>query len=106
MYAAGYRCSPLSAPRHQPVVWRGAARLALVVVFCSLVSVGLARVVMGGTQPAYSTVTVAPGDTLWGIASRQYPNDDVRMRVDEIMRLNGLSSPVIEAGEALKLPAQ
>jgi LysM repeat protein len=50
-------------------------------------------------------VVVQPGDTLWGIATARYPDDDVRVRVDEIERLNGLQSPEIEVGESLQLPA-
>ena len=46
-----------------------------------------------------------PGDTLWSIAAQRYPSDDVRARVDGIERANSLQSPVIEAGEILKLPA-
>jgi len=48
---------------------------------------------------------VQPGDTLWSIAASRYPSDDVRARVDGIERANGLQSPVIQAGEILKLPA-
>jgi LysM repeat protein len=48
---------------------------------------------------------VQPGDTLWSIAAQRYPTDDVRGRVDDIERANGLQSPVIEVGEILKLPA-
>ena len=73
---------------------------------CLLVSFGLARGVAGGTQPVYATVTVAPGDTVWSIAASRYPGDDTRRRVDEIMRMNNLPSPVIEVGEALRVPAQ
>jgi LysM repeat protein len=49
-------------------------------------------------------VVVQPGDTLWSIAAQRYPSDDVRARVDDIEQANGLHSPVIEAGELLKLP--
>jgi len=48
--------------------------------------------------------TVKPYDTLWSIATEHYPSDDVRIRVDDIERLNGLHSPRIEAGQTLRLP--
>jgi LysM repeat protein len=51
------------------------------------------------------TVVVQPGDTLWAIAATHYPSDDVRSRVDDIERANGLQGPVIQAGETLRLPA-
>jgi LysM repeat protein len=50
-------------------------------------------------------VVVQPGDTLWSIAAAHYPGDDVRVRVDDIERANGLQSPTIEAGQELRLPA-
>lgn len=55
---------------------------------------------------AYEAVTVAPGDTLWGIASRRYPGTDVRKRVFEIERANGLHSPAIEPGQQLRVPVR
>jgi LysM repeat protein len=52
----------------------------------------------------YTEVVVQPGDTLWSIATEHYPRDDVRNRVDDIERINGLQSPLIEAGQTLRLP--
>ena len=49
-------------------------------------------------------MVVQPGDSLWSIAAARYPADDPRERVDAIERLNGLSGPMIEAGETLQLP--
>jgi LysM repeat protein len=68
-------------------------------------NLALALVVHGGTPAVYTEVVVQPGDTLWSIASEHYPGDDVRNRVDDIERLNGLQSPVITVGETLRLPA-
>jgi LysM repeat protein len=68
-----------------------------------VVMLAVSRVAWGGA--ASETVVVQPGDTLWTIAATRYPGDDTRARVDEIERLNNLSSPVIEAGETLRLPA-
>jgi len=74
-------------------------------VFLALsVSLGLA-VAAHGSSAGETTVVVQPGDTLWSIASERYPSDDVRGRVADIERANGLHSPVIHAGEALRLPA-
>lgn len=102
MYATGYGIRPLrSARRHiQPV-----SRLAAVMLLALSVSLGLAVVAHGGTAPADSTVVVQSGDTLWSIAAQRYPSDDVRARVADIERANGLRSPLIEAGETLHLPA-
>jgi hypothetical protein len=101
MYAAGYGIRPLRSARRI----RPAGRLAAVLLLALSVSLWLAIVAHGGSAIQDSTVVVQPGDTLWSIAAQRYPTDDVRGRVDDIERANGLQSPVIEAGEILKLPA-
>ena len=66
-------------------------------------------------EPAYSetgamqvvTYTVSPGDTLWSYAADVTPvNGDVSQRVDEIMELNHLDSPVLQPGQVIVVPAQ
>jgi LysM repeat protein len=84
---------------------RPAGRLLVVPLLALAVSLSLAVVAHGGTAPAYSTVVVQPGDTLWSIAAERYPSDDVRARVQDIEIANQLSSPAIEVGETLRLPA-
>jgi hypothetical protein len=101
MYATGYGIRPLRSARRM----RPAGRLAEVMLLALAVSLWLAIVAHGGTAAQDATVVVRPGDTLWSIAASRYPSDDVRARVDGIERANGLQSPVIEAGEILKLPA-
>src|ERR1700736_4063775 len=101
MYAARYQ-STLARPRSD-VHLRHLYRWALVFVAALAVMLALSKVAQGGAVAA--TMVVQPGDTLWTIAAARYPADDTRARVDEIERLNNLSSPVIEAGETLRLPA-
>jgi len=84
---------------------RPVGRLVVVFLLALAVSLSLAVVAHGGTAPAYSTVVVQPGDTVWSIAAEHYPSDDVRGRVADIERANGLHGPVIQAGETLRLPA-
>ena len=103
MYAAGYSIRPLQSARRTPV--RHLGRWAVVMVAVVAVSLGLSKVALGDSQPVVTSVVVQPGDTLWGIAEAAYPGDDVRVRIDEIERLNGLHSPMIEVGEVLQLPA-
>ena len=102
MYATGYGIRPLRTSRHAGV--RRAGRLAAVLGLAVGVSLSLAVVAHGGMAPAYTTVVVQPGDTIWSIAVAHYPSDDVRARVDDIERSNGLSGAHIEAGETLRLP--
>jgi hypothetical protein len=59
----------------------------------------------GAVVPAGArTVVVAPGQTLWGIAEQEFPGDDPRLTVDEIVQMNGLRSAVIQPGNVLTLP--
>ncbi len=101
MYAAGYATRP-HTPLRSDRALRHVYRWALVLVAALAVMVALARVAHGGD--ATGTVVVQPGDTLWAIAAERYPGDDTRSRVDQIERLNGLQSPMIVAGETLRLP--
>jgi LysM domain len=103
MYAVGYSIHPLRSSHRAPL--RHFGRWALVMVAVIGVSVGLSKVALGDGRPVDAPVLVQPGDTLWGIAAARYPADDVRVRVDEIERLNGLHGPGIEVGETLRLPA-
>jgi nucleoid-associated protein YgaU len=92
---------PISAQSDQAL--RHLYRWALVLVAALAVMLALSRVAWGGQAAA--TVVVQPGDTLWAIAAERYPGDDTRARIDEIERMNNLSSPVIVVGETLRLPA-
>ena len=103
---------PLVICDHEParrVVRRRSRRLGrTLLVAAALAAAGRALVggVGAGTAPtAAVTVTVRPGDTLWSIAASHFPDDDIRRMVEEILSLNHLSSPVIQPGEALVLPA-
>jgi LysM repeat protein len=100
MYAAGYGTHPMRSRRRiRPV-----GRLAAVFALAAAVSLSLAVVAHGGTASQDSTIVVQTGDTLWSIASQRYPSDDTRGKVLEIERANGLSDPLIEVGETLRLP--
>ena len=50
--------------------------------------------------------TVAAGDTLWGFA-RQIagPGEDVRDVVAQLLTINGMESPALQAGQIILLPA-
>ena len=103
MYATGYGIRPLTSRRSSGA--RLLRRWAFVLVAVVVLSLVLAKVALGGSSQADVRVVVQPGDTLWAIAAAHYPADDVRSRVDDIERANGLQGPVIQAGETLRLPA-
>ena len=56
-----------------------------------------------GTGPV--TYTVAAGDTLWEIATEQYPPaEDPRATIEAIRQENGLEGYLIQPGMRLQLP--
>lgn len=59
-----------------------------------------------GPADAFETVTVAAGDTLWGIAAEVAPAADPRDVVDGIVRLNALEGSTIAAGQRLAIPSE
>ena len=53
----------------------------------------------------YTTVTVRPGDTLWGLAAAHSgPSADVQEIVDRITDVNHLQSGTLQPGEHLRIP--
>ena len=86
-------------------------RLAVFLTSLFLV-LGVAFVLAGGAvgtgeagQPAPTEIVqVAPGDTLWGIASEIASDGDVRSMMSEIERLNALESAGLAAGQKLRVP--
>ena len=53
----------------------------------------------------YIKVTVKPGETLWSIAAK-ISDGDRRTLVDEIIEVNNLKSPEVNAGQKLFLPTR
>ena len=86
-------------------------RLAVFLTSLFLV-LGVAFMLAGGAvgtgeagQPAPTVIVqVAPGDTLWGIASEIATDGDVRSMMSEIERLNALESAGLAAGQKLRVP--
>lgn len=100
-----------------PVRVRSTVRLTrrgrLVVFLTSLflvlgVAIALAGGAVGtgsaGQQIPTETLTVAPGDTLWAIASDIAVDGDVRSAMDQIERLNALETTSLSAGQKLRVP--
>lgn len=57
-----------------------------------------------GRGVATRTVVVAPGDTLWDLASDAADGGSVRGMEQQIKDLNGLDSAVLVAGQRLRIP--
>lgn len=54
----------------------------------------------------FETVMVMPGDSLWSIAGEVSTNVDPRDVVDDISRLNNLSSSSLQVGQELAIPTR
>ena len=102
------------APRVRPgqpplrLTRRGrAVVLGFLVMLASLASAVLFTTASRAEQPPSGpppSIVVRPGDTLWDIAARTSSERDGRAAVDELRRLNGLSSYVVWPGDVLILP--
>ena len=105
MYATTSDLVRITSPRPERGANALARRLAIGgAVLSVLLGFGFAHVAQGSARVVAETVVVQRGDTIWGIAAQRYPNEDVRVKVGEIERLNGLGSPELQAGQSLKLP--
>lgn len=81
-----------------------ATLLVLAVLAVALGSAVSASDVAGAEQPTRSVQVVA-GQTLWQIAAEANPTGDIRTTVDEIVRLNSLSSAsALQLGSTIAVP--
>ena len=80
--------------------------LSLAVVLASVfgLKAGAGTTDAVGAPTSFIEVTVAPGDTLWSLASRMADGGDVRAMVDEISTVNSLSSAELQAGQKVRIP--
>ena len=82
--------------------------LAFVVVAMAAVwlASGSAAGPTSGGEPTVEIVTVAPGDTLWGIASdaAAATGEDIDDVMEHIKQLNALDGSSVDAGQELRIP--
>jgi hypothetical protein len=105
----------------RPSIPAGSVRLTgrgRLVVLLALLVIGLAALSLGKIAISASPVTptptapvtkvwvVAPGETLWSIATRINPDADPRATVQRIVDLNSLGDAGVFAGERLVVPAR
>ena len=89
---------------------RGRLARTFVVLSLSVVLGSVFGAQSGASQSAatsstsFVTVTVAPGESLWSLASRLADGKDVRALVDEIVSVYSLGSGDIEAGQKIRVP--
>ena len=82
--------------------------LAIVLGAAFSMKAGAGAVVTHTDHASYVSVVVAPGETLWSIASdavKVSGSSDVLSMVDAIMSANALAVPDVAAGQVLRVPA-
>jgi Tfp pilus assembly protein FimV len=97
---------PVRLTRRGRVVVFLLAFLAVAAVAIAIAA-GSAATREDGGAPAVDVVTVAPGETLWDIASdvAAVSGGDVRGAMAEIQDLNTLDGSMVFAGQELRIPA-
>jgi hypothetical protein len=98
---------PLRLTRRGRIVVAVAA--ALLVTIISLLAAGVAQATNHGPSPRAARqnlvqVVVRPGQTLWSVAESADPDRDTRVVVRQIVDLNSLSGPTVQAGQQLWVP--
>ena len=80
--------------------------LSLAIVLGSVVSAkaGAGTDAAPAKAGSFITVTVAPGDTVWSLATRLAHGGDVRSLVSEIISVNSLASVDVATGQKLRIP--
>ncbi len=78
----------------------------LLAILATAVAVGSSVVATSGAgEPVVTrTVTVQPGQTLWGIAAASSAPGDLRDAIYDIEQLNGLNGPELQIGQRLFVP--
>lgn len=92
------------AQRRRQALVRTVMTVALLVASGALVAHVAAGPVVSSRPGAPATITVRPGQTLWGIARRyEVPGSDPRAYVDAVEELNAVGAG-LQAGQSLHLP--
>jgi LysM repeat protein len=109
----GFLANPSGQQSLARLTRRGRLARTIVVLSLSVVMVaGFAATsganVAGSTsaassEPSYSVVVVAPGETLWSVAAA-YASGDVQGLINEIREVNNLKGYDLQAGQRLRVP--
>jgi len=74
-----------------------------VVLVAGFASRSGANQVASSSAPTFTTVVVAPGETMWSVAAA-YATGDVRGMVSDIREANNLKGFDLQAGQKLRVP--
>jgi hypothetical protein len=106
------RSGAAARPAHPPVRLTRRGRLVIALCLVALFAAVSALTVRSSEAadrtgaPAYTWVTVGPGDTLWGLAAGAVPGDDPRKTVGRIIEMNRLNGGGVQAGQRLAVPVE
>ena len=78
--------------------------VALLAALFSVVQSQSAGASAHSAKASFTYVHVAPGDTLWSIATKYAPDADPQQEIIDIQNLNALSSSEVLPGQRLALP--
>ena len=106
-----YNSSKTAVRKHTPkrrTRIKSKFRFTLFCIVCAAAAVYLFGMFGTATASKYRdtfTLTVSTGDTLWDIAVENNPlKKDVRDVVDDIVRLNNMTSSALSAGDEIIIP--
>jgi len=74
-----------------------------VVLVAGFASRSGANQLVSDSAPTFTTVVVAPGETLWSVAAA-YASGDVQGLVNDIREANNLKGVDLQAGQQLRVP--
>lgn len=75
-----------------------------ILLLAALLLLASARLAYGSGPARLEDHVVEPGQTVWSIAAARYGGDP-RPRVDEILRINHMTAPILVPGQTLRVPA-
>lgn len=78
--------------------------VALLAIAFSMLQTQSAGASSHSVKANFTYVYVAPGDTLWSIATKYAPERDPQQEITDIQNLNALSSSEVVPGQRLALP--
>ncbi|CAB5240203.1 unannotated protein [freshwater metagenome] len=78
--------------------------LSIAMVASFALKAGAGDVAGPSAAGSYVVLTVAPGDSIWSIATAMADGSDVRAMVDEIITVNSLGAGDLLAGQKIRIP--